>query len=70
MADLGNTSQADTAHTHQLTSWITVVVLIVASIIIGVAFVIQSVPIGIAGTVLGLIGVIMLVVFKVMDDAH
>lgn len=70
MADLGNTSQADTAHTHQMTSWITVLVLIVASIVIGVAFVMQSVPVGIAGAVIGLIGVVMLVVFKVMDDAH
>ena len=70
MADLGNTSQADTAHQHQVTSWITVLVLIVASIVIGVAFVMQSVPVGIAGAVIGLVGVVMLVVFKVMDDAH
>ena len=70
MADLGNTSQADTAHKHQMTSWITVLVLIVSSIVIGVAFVMQSVPVGIAGAVIGLVGVVMLVVFKVMDDAH
>ena len=70
MADLGDTSQADTAHKHLMTSWITVVVLIVASIVIGVAFVMQSVAVGIAGAVIGLIGVIMLVVFKVLDDAH
>ena len=70
MADLGNTSQADTAHKHQLTSWITVIVLIVSSIVIGVAFVMQSVPLGIVGAVIGLVGVIMLVVFKVLDDAH
>jgi uncharacterized membrane protein YoaK (UPF0700 family) len=70
MADLGNTSQADTAHKHQVTSWITVLVLIVSSIVIGVAFVAQSVPLGIAGVVIGLVGVAMMVVFKVMDDAH
>lgn len=70
MADLGNTSQADTAHKHQMTSWITVLVLIVSSIVLGVAFVMQSVAVGIAGAVIGLIGVVMLVVFKVMDDAH
>jgi uncharacterized membrane protein YoaK (UPF0700 family) len=70
MADLGNTSMAGTAHKHQLTSWLTVLVLIVSSIVLGVAFVVQSVPMGIVGLVIGLIGVAMLVVFKVMDDAH
>ena len=70
MADLGNTSQADTAHKHQMTSWITVLVLIASSIVIGVAFVLQSVPLGVVGVVIGVIGMIMMVVFKVMDDAH
>ena len=70
MADLGDTSMADTAHKHKVTSWITVLVLIVSSIVIGVAFVAQSVPLGVAGAVIGLVGVIMLIVFKVMEDAH
>ena len=70
MADLGNTSQADTAHKHKLTSWITVLVIIVSSIVLGVAFVMQSIPVGVVGVVIGLVGVIMLVVFKVLDDAH
>jgi multidrug transporter EmrE-like cation transporter len=70
MADLGNTSMADTAHKHKVTSWITVLILIVSSIVVGVAFVMQSVGLGIAGAVIGLVGVVMLVVYKVMDDAH
>ncbi len=70
MADLGNTSQAGTAHKHQMTSWLTVLVLIVSSVVLGVAFVVQSVPMGIAGVVIGVIGVVMMVAFKVMDDAH
>lgn len=70
MADLGNTSQADTAHKHQVQSWITVVVLIVSSIVLGIAFVAQSVVLGVVGLVIGVAGVVMLVVFKVMDDAH
>ena len=70
MADLGDTSQADTAHKHQMTSWLTVLVLIVSSIVIGVAFVVQSVPLGIAGVVIGIVGVVMMVVFKVLEDAH
>ena len=70
MADLGNTSQADTAHKHSVRSWITVLVLIVSSIVLGVAFVAQSVVLGIVGLVIGVVGVVMLVAFKVMDDAH
>jgi hypothetical protein len=53
-----------------MTSWLTVLVLIVSSIVIGVAFVMQSMTLGIAGAVIGLVGVVMLIVFKVMEDAH
>lgn len=70
MADLGDSSMAGTAHKHKMTSWLTVLVLIVASVVIGVAFVVQSVPLGVAGLVVGLVGAVMAVVFKVMDDAH
>jgi lipopolysaccharide export LptBFGC system permease protein LptF len=70
MADLGNDSMAHTAHKHRLASWLTVLVLIVSSIVVGVAFVMQSVALGVLGAVIGLAGVVMLVVFKVMDDAH
>lgn len=70
MADLGDTSTADTAHKHQMTSWITVGILIVASIVIGVAFIVQSVPLGVGGVVLGVIGVILGAAGRIMDDAH
>jgi uncharacterized membrane protein len=70
MADLGNTSQADTAHKHKMTSWITVVVLIVSSIVLGFAFVMQSLPLAIVGLVLGVIGVVLGITGKIMDDAH
>ena len=69
MADLGDTSQANTAHKHKMSSWITVGVLILASIVIGVAFVIPSIPLGIAGVVIGIIGVVMGITGKIMDDA-
>lgn len=70
MADLGDTSMADTAHKHKLTSWITVGVLILSSVVIGVAFVVQSIPMGIVGVVIGVIGVILGITGKIMDDAH
>ncbi len=70
MADLGDTSMAHTAHKHKMSSWITVLVLIVSSIVLGIAFVAQSLVLGIVGLVIGVVGVVMLVAFKVMDDAH
>jgi len=69
MADLGDTSQANTAHKHKMTSWLTVGVIIVASIVIGVAFILQSIPLGVAGVVLGIIGVVLGITGKIMDDA-
>ena len=70
MADLGDTSQAHTAHKHKTTSWITVVVVTVASIILGFAFVMRSVPLAIAGGVLLLGGVVLGIVGGIMDDAE
>jgi hypothetical protein len=70
MADLGDTSMANTAHKHKMSSWITVGILIVASIVIGVAFVVQSIPMGIVGVVIGIVGIVMGITGKIMDDAH
>ena len=69
MADLGNTSQANTAHKHKMTSWITVALITVASIVLGFAFVLQSIPLAIVGGVLLLAGVVLGVVGGIMDDA-
>ncbi len=70
MADLGNTSQAGTADKHKLTSWITVLLLIASSILLGVAFVLQSIPLAVVGLVLGIAGLVCGVVYKIMDDVH
>ena len=69
MADLGDTSQANTAHKHKMSSWITVGVLIASSVVLGVAFVLQSIPLGIVGLVLGVIGIVLGITGKIMDDA-
>ena len=70
MADLGDTSTANTAHKHKMSSWITVGVLILSSIVIGVAFVVQSIPMGIVGVVIGIVGIVLGITGKIMDDAH
>ena len=70
MADLGDTSQADTAHKHKVTSWITVGLITVASIVLGFAFVARSIPLTVIGGVLLVAGVVMGVVGRIMDDAY
>lgn len=70
MADLGNTSQADTAHKHKMTSWITVALISVASIVLGFAFVLQSIPLAVVGGVLLVAGAVTGWTGRIMDDAH
>lgn len=69
MADLGNTSQANTAHKHKRTSWIAVALITVASIVLGFAFVLQSIPLAIVGGVLGIAGAVIGLTNGIMDDA-
>lgn len=70
MADLGNTSQADTAHKHKLTSWIAVLLITLSTAVLGLAFVLQSIPVAVVGLVIGVAGVAVAVVYGLMDDAH
>ena len=70
MADLGDTSQANTAHKHKMTSWITVLLIVAASIVLGVAFVLQSIPLAVVGLVLGVAGVVTGITGRIMDDAY
>ena len=70
MADLGDTSQANTAHKHKTTSWITVAIITVASIVLGFAFVMRSIPVAIVGGVLLVGGVVLGIVGGIMDDAE
>ncbi len=70
MADLGDTSQANTAHKHKMTSWITVALITVASIVLGFAFVLQSIPLAVVGGVLLVAGVVLGITGGIMDDAE
>jgi hypothetical protein len=70
MADLGETSQADTAHEHRLSSWITVLVIVASTVILAFAFILQSIWLGVVGLVVGIAGVVMGVVGGIMDDAY
>lgn len=57
-------------HSHKMTSWATVALIVVASVLLGFAFVLQSVPLAVAGGVLGVAGLVTGVAFGLMDDAH
>ncbi|HWH28557.1 MAG TPA: hypothetical protein VNU26_06270 [Mycobacteriales bacterium] len=70
MADLGETSQAHTAHKHKTSSWITVLVLIASSIVLAFAFILKSIPLAVVGGLLGIAGIVMGVVGGILDDAH
>lgn len=58
------------AHKTKTSSWVTVGVLVVATITLGVALPLQSLALGIVGGVLVLIGVIMGAAGKIMEDVH
>lgn len=50
-------------------SWVVVGLLILAAVLVGLALPLESVPLGIAGGVIGVIGLIGMKVVGVMDDA-
>lgn len=57
-------------HTHKTTSWVTVLLIIVSSVILGLAMIAESLPLAVAGGVVGLVGVVMAFAFGLLDDAH
>ena len=70
MADLGETSRPDTAHKHKATSWVAVIVLTLSFVVLGVAFVVQSIPLGVVGGIMLVVGVVLAFVWGLMDDAY
>lgn len=57
-------------HSHKTTSWITVAILVVASVVLGIALVAQSVALAVIGGVLVVAGVVLGAVGGIMEDAH
>lgn len=56
-------------HSHKATSWVVVALIVVSSIVLGFAFVLQSLVLAVIGGVLGIAGLVMGVVTGLMDDA-
>ena len=69
MADLGDTSEADTAHKHKTSSWITVGLIVLSSVLLGFAMVFQSLPLAIVGVLVGIAGIGFGITGKILDDA-
>lgn len=57
-------------HTHKTTSWVTVGIIVLASVLLGLALPLESLALGVVGGVLLLVGVVMAFTYKLMDDAH
>jgi hypothetical protein len=70
MADLGDTSMAHTAHKHKTSSWITVILIVLSSVLLGFAMVFQSIPLAVVGVLVGLAGAGFGVSGRILDDAH
>ncbi|MCU1587408.1 MAG: hypothetical protein JWN31_901 [Frankiales bacterium] len=57
-------------HNVRATSWISVLLIIVATIVLGFALPMQSLALAIVGGVLLVIGLGMGAAFRIMDDAY
>jgi len=57
------------AHGHKRSSWVAVLVLIVATVLLGFALPLQSWPLGIAGVVVGVVGLLLAWKGNIMEDA-
>ena len=61
---------SDTAHKVKTSSWITVALVVVAAIVLGVAMVAQSVPLAVIGGLILVVGVVLGITGKIMEDVH
>ena len=57
-------------HNVKPTSWVTVALIIVGSVLLGFALPMESVVLGVVGGALFAVGLVLGVVFRIMDDAY
>jgi uncharacterized membrane protein YoaK (UPF0700 family) len=58
------------AQGHKASSWVVVALIVIASVVLGFAFVLQSIPLAIVGGVVGVAGVVLGAVTRIMEDVH
>jgi xanthine/uracil permease len=61
---------ADSAHKTKMTSWITVGLIVVACILLGIAMIAQSVPLAVVGGLMLVVGVVLGITGKIMEEVH
>ncbi|MCW2544331.1 MAG: hypothetical protein JWM40_1883 [Frankiales bacterium] len=59
-----------TGHNVRTSSWVAVLLIVVASILLGFALPMHSLPLAIAGGVVMLVGVVVAGVYRIMEDAY
>jgi membrane-bound ClpP family serine protease len=59
-----------TGHNVRATSWVAVALIVVASVLFGFALPMHSMSLAIAGGVLMLLGMIVAIAYRIMDDAY
>ena len=57
-------------HNVKATSWVAVVLMIVAAILLGFALPLGSTVLGVVGAALFVVGLVVGVVFRIMEDAY
>ena len=58
------------AHSHKTSSWIAVALMIVSTVVLGVALIAWSLPLAVARVLVGLVGFGIASAYRIMDDAH
>ena len=57
-------------HNTKTTSWVTVVLIIIGSSLLGLALPMESLPLAVVGGVVLLAGLVTGAVYRIMDDAY
>lgn len=57
-------------HNVKATSWVAVVLIVVASVLLGFALPMRSLPLAVVGGVVLLAGLVVGAVYRIMDDAY
>jgi hypothetical protein len=58
------------SHNVKTTSWLTVLLIVAASVLFGFALPMRSLPLAIAGGVVLIVGLVLGAVYRIMDDAY
>jgi hypothetical protein len=66
----GGSTMAEAPHRSKTSSWITVAIIVVAVIILGFALPLESLALAIFGGVLLVVGFVVGIAGKIMEDVH